>query len=264
MRIFIPTYRRGPARQFTIRELGPLADKYRATLVCPPDEVKELTKAGFRAEACRAKGISATRQWIIDRSDDPIVLMLDDDLQSWCSRRECKDGKVGYTVASPKERQQAFAEFEKLMRKYAHGGIGHRLFANNRDRIDFNTRLLRALAYNRDVMREERVKFRLPVMEDFDVQLQLLKRGHECVQFNGITHEQPGSNVNGGCSEYRTHEVQADAAKSLAKLHPDCVKVVEKELKVGWGNGMEGTRVDVRVSWRTALRVGKEYRNARG
>lgn len=264
MRIFIPTLNRGPERQYTLRELGPkLIKKYNATLVCPPSEVKLLQGnpniLGAQVRGCSAKGIASTRQSILECSDDPHVLMLDDDLSSWSWREEFEDGRLTYKKATEAQRAAGLAEVAKLIKRYGHGSIGHRLFANARSALDFNTRQLRALAYDRDLLKREKVKFRVPVMEDFDVQLQLLKRGHECFQYNQLVQEQRGSNEAGGCSTYRTEEVQRKAAEQLAKLHPDCVTVVVKEQK---GNGsMWGTRTDVKVNWRRAIRAGMEYKN---
>jgi hypothetical protein len=263
MRIFIPTLNRGPGMQLTVRELGPkIVDKYRVTLVCPPGEAKDFLKTGepYHVMTCRAKGIAATRQFILDNSDDQFVLMLDDDLSSWSWREETPTG-VSYRKATEQQRMHGMKEVEKLLKRHGHGSIGHRLFANARDGLDFNTRQLRALAYDRDLLKREGVKFRLPVMEDFDVQLQLLKRGHECFQYNWLVQEQRGSNEAGGCSTYRTDEVQAAAANRLAELHPECVSVVVKEQK---GNGsMWGSRTDVKVNWRRAIRAGMEHKNAR-
>ncbi len=268
MRIYIPTLNRVPARQYTLRELGPyLIKQYKATLVCNAKDADKLDQGAhgaYSVEVCNAKGIAATRQWIIDNTTDNIVLMLDDDLASWSWRRDKADGTVGYLRATEGQRREGFKEFAKLFgqRKYSHGAIGHRLFANNRQRLDFNTRQLRALCYDADVLAKEKIKFRIPVMEDFDVQLQLLKRGYKSVQYNQLTQEQRGSNEAGGCSTYRTHKVQAAAAHELARLHPDCVKVVQKELTKGWGGEMGGIRTDVKVQWAKAIRAGLEYANA--
>jgi hypothetical protein len=263
MRIFIPTLGRGAERQLTIRELGDkLVKKYKVTVVCPQREVKQFEAAGvnYAVWGCPRGGIAATRQWILDTSDDPYVLMLDDDLSSWSWRGE-HAGAVTYKKATPAQREKGLSEVERLLKKYSHGSIGHRLFANARDPLDFNTRQLRALAYNRDALRREGVKFRITVMEDFDVQLQLLKRGHECFQYNQLVQEQYGSNADGGCSTYRTDEVQRRAAEELARRHPECVTVVKKEQK---GNGtMWGERYDVKVNWRRAWKIGQEYKNAR-
>jgi hypothetical protein len=261
MRIFIPTMGRPPERQYTLRELPrQVFERYKPTLVAPPADYKALRAAGLTVVECRAKGIAATRQWILDNSMDPHVLMLDDDLSSW-SWRGLDGDRVAYRKATVDERVKGLREVERLLHKYRHGSIGHRLFANNRDTVEYNTRQLRALAYDRDHMNKVGVKFRLPVMEDFDVQLQLLNKGYPCFQYNQLVQEQNGSNIAGGCSTYRTAEVQAKAAHQLAFLHPDCVTVVEKKLKAS--DNMWATRTDVRVSWRNAIRAGREFSHAR-
>ena len=60
---------------------------------------------------------------------------------------------------------------------------------------------------------------------------------------------QSGSNKDGGCSTYRTYEIQAAAAEKMARLWPDFVKVVEKKVK-GWGP--MSIRKDIRVQWKKA------------
>jgi hypothetical protein len=65
---------------------------------------------------------------------------------------------------------------------------------------------------------------------------------------------QRDSGATGGCSTYRTAEMQAEAARRLAELHPNFVKVVTKKSKdtsTSWKNMKE--RVDVIVYWRKAL-----------
>jgi hypothetical protein len=87
-------------------------------------------------------------------------------------------------------------------------------------------------------------------MEDFDVTLQLLRKGHRNAVLNQWAQDQGTSNAPGGCSTYRTPEVQAAGAYGLQKLHPDFVTVVDKETKQAWGGGV---RKDVRIAWKKAL-----------
>lgn len=257
MRIYIPTMGRGPLKQETFKSLPKkVCEAYNITIVCPPAEAKEFTKHGFTVLPCPKQGIAATRQFILDKSTDPIVLMLDDDLNNWSTRRQEEKGG-SYTKATDAEIIKAFKEFEKLMKTHAHGAIGHRLFAQEKDAIYYNTRMLRALAYNVPMLQTKKVKFRMPVMEDFDVTLQLLKAGCPGVIYNRIVQDQRATNQPGGCSTYRTLELQAKAAESLRDAHPDCVQVVQKKLKNEdqW-QGLGAERTDVRVNWRAAAKVG--------
>jgi hypothetical protein len=254
MRIYIPTMGR-VAQQDTWNALpAKVRIKYKATLVCPPSEVKQHRAQGRDAVACGAKGISATRQWIIEHSDDPWVLMLDDDLGSWAVRRETGS----YTQATDAELVVHFGNFVRLLKSYGHGSIGHRLFANAKDPIHYNSRMLRALAYHVPTLKRRGVEFRMKVMEDFDVTLQLLKAGVPAMIYSYMVQDQRATNAAGGCSTYRTLAVQTAAAHELAKRHPDCVQVVEKSVKEGSGawKGIGTTRIDVRVAWAKAAKIG--------
>jgi len=66
---------------------------------------------------------------------------------------------------------------------------------------------------------------------------------------------QHGSNLAGGCSHYRTQEVQEESARKLAELHPGLVSVVKKAAK-NWG---WAERTDVTVGWKKAFRA--PYKN---
>jgi len=90
---------------------------------------------------------------------------------------------------------------------------------------------------------------RLRVMEDFDLTIQLLRMGKPNAVIYQYCWNQSGSNADGGCSQYRTLEMQAQAAHQLAKLHSGFVKVTEKQSK-NW-KGMV-TRTDVIVYWKKA------------
>lgn len=262
MRIFIPTKGRVD-KQKTVERLGAdINSSFGTVLVCPPDEAKELksrySHMGVDVWPTKVKGISATRQWILDnagKGNDPVVLMLDDDLQTWRLRSDSQNskGETPYTKATQDDIQTGLRFFGKMMREYAHGSIGHALFCQTSPIVKYNSRMLRALAYNIELI-PKGVKFRLPVMEDFDMELQLLTRGLESVTYNGIVQDQHQNNSEGGCSSYRTNEVQAAAAHELARLWPDFVTVVTRDPKREW-IGM-GARTDVRVNWARAAKSG--------
>jgi len=267
MDIYIPTAGRGASRQYTVRALGASVLKSNpVTLVCPPDEVSALKlfvkdyqrQHGVQMDVmkCAKTGIAATRQYIIDNAEsyDNPILMLDDDLSFWGWRTET-DGKVKHLAATSEEKALGFLRFNRLMHSHKHGSIGYKLFANNRPITETNSRMLRALAYVPSVLRHEKIKFTgAPVMEDFFVTLSLLQRGYTCITYNELVQEQKGSNASGGCSRYRTPEMQATAAKMLYAAFPKLVTVVEKQSKEGWGGEFGNVRTDVRVRWSAAYR----------
>jgi hypothetical protein len=155
--------------------------------------------------------------------------------------RQPKEGEV----------EAMFEAIERELDDHPLVGVASREGANrNTEKRIFNTRILRVLAYRTDTMRQHGIRFdRVPVMEDFDVALQLLGNGYQNVVLNDWAHNQEGSGLKGGCSTYRTMEMQAQAAHELARLHPGVVRVVQKSTKTAWGGG---TRTDVIVAWKQA------------
>jgi hypothetical protein len=249
MRVFIPSKSRfEPGQQRTINALP---DKIleKTTLVVPEKEAHHYDKFGVNV-VCpprSVKGIGPTRQWIVSGVFDKI-LMLDDDLH-FITRRH--DDPTKFKEATPSEIIRAFKEAENMLDKYAHIGFCAREGGNrNTEKYTENTRLLRALGYNTKILREHKVRFnRVPVMEDFDVALQLLRLGFRSLLINWFGQGQWNSNAPGGCSTYRTPELQAEGANKLKELHPEFVRVVEKETKTAWG---WGKRTDVTVYWKKA------------
>jgi hypothetical protein len=248
MKIFIPSLGRVDQTNHTFENLPPAIRK-RAVMVVSPKEVVAYS-ARFGADnvvPVAAKGIGKVRQRIIDICDGP-VLMLDDDL-SFFARRE--DDPTKLRKATPEDVTAMVGAMAATLEDCAHAAIAVREGANrNTDPVIYNTRCLRALGYNATILKGHDIRFdRLPVMEDFDVALQLLRKGFRSVTLNRWAQDQGTSNAPGGCSTYRSREVQAQGARGLAKLHPDFVTVVTKETKGAWGGG---SRTDVRVAWKKA------------
>ena len=138
---------------------------------------------------------------------------------------------------------------------YGHVGISDRN-GNNRaegktieELVGENQRYIRVLAYDLDQCNGKAEHGRVEVMEDFDIALQLLQNGVPCAVSFYYAQGQVQSNAPGGCSTYRTQEVQAEAAEQMKVLHPEFVRVVEKETKTAWG---WGSRKDVVISWKQA------------
>jgi hypothetical protein len=251
MRIFIPSRGRAAQKSHTLEDLL-IAGVEGAKIVVHHSE-RDAYIARFGVASVMpvtAKGIGKVRQHIIDISDGP-VLMLDDDLGFFVRRKD--DPKL-LTRAGPYDIKRALKAMEGALKLHAHASFAVREGANrNTDEFIYNVRCLRALGYNAATLKKEKVRFdRLPVMEDFDVALQLLRRGYWSVTLNHFLQDQGASNAPGGCSIYRSMEVQAQGAEGLARLHHEFVTVVEKQAK---GGGPWATRKDVRIQWKKALKA---------
>lgn len=257
MNIAIPSRGRAHLDMASLKALT--AAGLRTFLVVPMGELAAYARYDgdlCTVMGCPSSGIANTRQWIVDNvGNHDTICMVDDDLTFFHRR---KDDPTKLRDITPEELRAAFGRLESTLGdRVPHAGFATREGANrNIDDLHWDTRILRVLAYHRPTLAKEGIAFgRMRVMEDFDVALRLLRTGRHNVILNSIAHNQPGSGTEGGCSTYRTMEVQAEAAHQLAKLHPGFVRVVEKETKTSWGGQK---RTDVQISWKKALAAGKE------
>lgn len=245
--IYIPSRSR-PEEQITLKNIP---SKFGPILVVPTTEAKEYRQKNPNTFvlSCPANGIAATRQWIMENASHKYVLFMDDDMSFHCR----KEGKLTSCLS------MNFTEMVMLLyswldkEHFVHVGVSQRA-GNNRiveSSIDI-TRMNNVYAYNREEFLRLGVRFdRLAVMEDFDVTLTLLELGFP----NRVTYDyawsQGKSGAPGGCSIYRTLKVQQDAVKTLARLHGNVVKIVNKTAATHWEN-IGYSRCDVVISWKDA------------
>jgi hypothetical protein len=226
--------------------------KEHATLVCPESELSEHLSLGRTAIATpdSVKGIAATRQWIVENCETEQLMMCDDDQGFGCRR----DGESKTRKLEDNEYQVMFDDVVKHLKTYNAVGIpSSTISVMNYPKVVLSPgRMFNMYAFNKSALLDNDIRFDvMPVMEDFHVTLSLLKLGMPNAILLNWHWTSGGSNAKGGCSTYRTREVQREGALKLAELHSPFVRVVEKESK-SWG-GELSTRTDVRVAWKKAL-----------
>jgi hypothetical protein len=195
-------------------------------------------------------GIGETRQAIIDNHVGDKIIMMDDDLTFAC-RGKRTDNPLYLSPMDDASLHNAITWMWDGLDDYHLVGLGAREGNNRKPEPEEKCcRMMRAWGLRIDTFRKHKFDFtRINCMEDFDVILQFLTHGYENIVSNVFVTNQAGSNTAGGCQTYRTLEVQGEAAKTLASLYPEFVKVVEKETKTAWGGGK---RLDVNVQWKKA------------
>jgi len=252
MKIFIPTYGRHD-KQNTLNNL-PKNLRKNVTLVVQQREAHlyEDFEQELEILPAKIKTITPTRQYILETlmSGGGKFVMLDDDLKFDVRR---KDDTSKFRNAHPEEIELLFNKIAKELDNFAHVGVLAREGGNRvTTRFKECTRMMRVLAYDSNVLHKENIKFnRLPLQEDFDVTLQLLRKGYPNRLICDFVQDHGTSNAKGGCSHFRTIEMHNENAKKLAKLHHPFVKVVEKQTKGAW-NGQ--ARLDVMVQWKQAYK----------
>ena len=199
------------------------------------------------------RGIAATRQWLTDWCPTRYLLQVSDDVTFF--RRQFAGTKlVRATGADMVDMCDALLEQVRL---HGHAGISAR-GGNNRvpDSMKLCGRMCDVYVHDVRLLRRYGIRWdRQPVMEDFDVTLNLLRRGHPNAVLYDWCWDQPASNSTGGCSAYRTPQVQMEGALALEYHHPEFVKAAEKPAK-NWV-GFNGTRWDVTVQWQRAYEASK-------
>lgn len=259
MKIYIPTVGRADRQ----RTLMVMPDEFDVTLVVQHHERKLYGKYGrpIMVLPRDIRTIGRTRKYIVSKTLEEDIIMIDDDVQFYRRKPDgYLEGNFRDIKGLKKIAKEALLEMQKLMKAgIVHCGISARE-GNNRVTDDYVdcTRMMRVLGWKVGVMKTLPIKFdRMQLMEDFDVTLQLLTLGYHNRVLYTYAQGQKSSNEDGGCSTYRTPELQEHCAKKLKSHFPDFVDVVEKVTKTSWGGG---TRTDVRIKWKKAYQSfnGKE------
>lgn len=203
------------------------------------------------------RGIGPTRHWIgqhaQEQGHDKFV-MMDDDID-FLVRKSPEDWRL--TAQTEKDARYMFQAIERYLDRYASVGISSRE-GNNRagvggpdapNMVSVATRVMRMFGC-RTADWLEMEHGRVEVMEDFDLQLQLLRagRGNCCLFY--YANGQKMTSMAGGCSTYRTHALHEASAARLAELHPGLVRLRDKVNKTD-REGF-GTRKEVTISWKKA------------
>lgn len=266
MHVFVPSTRRSEVKEI---QRGPLArmaahTRTRATYVVPVEQVPAYTASlqslgwsEVEVVPFFGKGIAETRQFIGQYAEKHGIkhfLAVDDDVH-WLVRRGPDTWRMRY--AEPIEIDAMLECVDKLLVDFGHVGVSSRE-GNNYLGVGSpetlytqNVRTLRALAYRtKDFLSVEHCRVQL--MEDFDVNLQLLKLGIPNANIGYWAQGQQMTNAPGGCSTFRTQELHERSARKLAELHPGLVKLRMKSNKTD-KDGF-GSRLEVTVKWKAALR----------
>lgn len=168
------------------------------------------------------KGIASTRQALLDFVGSGKLVMLDDDL-SFYSRSSCG---LKFADISNDNRaiKRLFSEIEGALDGFAHVGIADEFRASFKPRESaIGRRYYQVLSYNIDLFPTPPPKFgRLEVNEEMDFHLQLATVGCYSKVLTEWTKKSKPYSV-GGCSTWRTAELELREHKKFVKLWPELV-----------------------------------------
>lgn len=237
--------------------------KSKCYLLVPEGEVIEYSKLGLPVigRPSWVTGIHQSRQYALDSCLEDNLIMLDDSMCFYNITIE--DGKKVMRDNTFDQTNDMFLECIEYLNEVPMTGVSLRQnnSKNSPDYFDYAHRQMNVHCLRTEYFASNNIRFdRLPLMEDFDVTLQLLYMGERnriSHRFAQGKHSRARSNSKGGCSIYRNLELQSECAQKLAEMYPEVVKVVEKK---GTSTSFENMKVrkDVRVLWKKAYKTGLE------
>jgi hypothetical protein len=259
MQIVIPTRGR-TNQQLTLQSLPPELRK-RTTIVCPDNEAVCLAYENPDVEVVVQPDptwrIAQKREWIVRewlRAGYSKIMMVDDDL------RFAKRMNPDYWRLRQIQGEALIPEFERIADKlgpeFPHVGFGLRWNNNRIKTVGWKSpgKLIQAVGlYLPIVVKECRFDL-VELREDLCVTLQLLLKGYPNAIWPGTVVDQR-YDAPGGCSTYRTVEMNSAEAEKFARLFPEYVSVVERNY-----NAM--SRKEVIVRWGKALKDGQRRSRA--
>ncbi len=213
MKIYIPTIGRADKQR--------TAEVLRAAgldFVLVTSDTDPASYAGWPHVVIEEYGIRDRRQWILDNAEEDKVIMMDDDLRFFFRAEEKK-----FRQADPTEVACMVNAVVAMLDHYAHGGVTDRFMCNAQPRIfKENSRYYHILAYNKALFPDPAPRYTLYTSEEQEMNLKLLTAGKK----NFVITEWTTDDVPyapGGCSMWRTPDLETQEAKKLAEMFPGIV-----------------------------------------
>jgi hypothetical protein len=254
MHIYIPSLGR-PADVF----VGPFIPpgQYPTTLVVSEKEYpayKRNSPCHIEVITCPYERIAKKRQWILENSDDDIVMFVDDDLKFF-RRPRMNHPRLVRIRDFPSTQRRMWQEIEDTFLTHAMVGVSSR-GGNNFINVEHKdcAKINACWGVDRRVLSDNDIRIdTTPIMEDYQVALSLLTRGYPNRVFYRWAWDQKNSmsQSEGGCSLWRTPEIQNEGAEALHDLFPQYTKLTLKHPKTGWFQ--DKPRVDITVQWKKAF-----------
>lgn len=202
---------------------------------------------------------SKKMKWIIEdgmKDGEECCCIIDDDLVF--SRQWIKpDGKIGLKTIDGADTETLltlFAYMELLLEDTALVGVHPRQMGHlQKPPYNDNGKVICVQGINRRLVGDIPYLDKFPILSDVVLNATLLARGQGNKILTTFFQDWGSCNAPGGCSLYRTPEMQAEACYWLEERFGPYIKAVEKEAKSGW---LGGKRVDFRGQWKKLYAAG--------
>jgi hypothetical protein len=177
------------------------------------------------------RGITKTRNWILKNTNDPHVVMIDDDvkLQGYVKLHERKSQHKKMNEA------EWVSEFEKLF-DLTHD-LNYRIWGVATQSAPRSVYPYRPFLWKSyitascmGIINDGRTYFdeEFPVKEDYELNLRCIKEDGGIVAARHIYWENSHWHDEGGCKEYRTQKMEADCIRRLKQMYPGMMRVTKR------------------------------------
>lgn len=266
---------RGRAGKTTTQKWIPEELRHRTIFVVPNDEVEAYGRAlghKFRiwAAARHVVDYSTKFQWIMDGlpgqgnvRDDPFdkCVIVDDDLV-FSSRSDPEQPLRLSSIKDPEATLAMWRGIEEKLDEYPLVGVHPRQMGNlAKVPYEMNGRIICMQGINRAYTRGIRVD-QHPILADVVLTCTLLSRGLPDILLTTFFQDHGPCQAPGGCSIYRTADMQRAAVDYLVARFPGYVKAVERRPKVAkW---MGEVRYEYTCQWKQLYKAGVAWKLGKG
>lgn len=180
------------------------------------------------------KGITATRNWILDQYKGEDVVFIDDDLKTAGYWQDNEKGQRRFVKI--KDGAVFEREFEKLFEVCK--GIGYKIWglkteASKISQYDekpflfktYITASCMGMVNDTDLRFDE--SFR--VKEDYEIGMRHIEKYGGVLGVRYITWENKHWDTNGGCGDYRTDQIERECINKLIARYPKYIKSVNRK-----------------------------------
>lgn len=177
------------------------------------------------------RGITKTRNYILDTTDNKRVVMIDDDVKT-CGYRALRDG---YSVHKNLSEKEFISSFERLFDitedlKYRIWGISTN--SALRAVLPFRPFIFHAYvtASCMGIINDGKTRFdeKFQVKEDYELCLRCIKEDGGVLAARYLYWENSHWTDDGGCKDYRTQALEHNAIKMLLEMYPGMIKRVTR------------------------------------
>lgn len=235
LNIFIPSRGRPDrGRHHTIKQLESAGLQFTVVRTIGDESVYPAEWPQVWVEA---NAISDKRQKILEMHDaGGKYVMLDDDL---IIKKVLDDGRT--RQATTEEIAEMFQKMDTYLDEYPIVGVAQRFMINQMPQpfVENSGKMIAILGYNTSLFGEKPwpVANRLRACSDVDFTMQLSYRGLSRILMTEYCHHDQANHGTGGCSIWRTPDVEVLSNMKLAELWPDHVTLVSTDpprVRISW------------------------------